>query len=862
MDANRWRQISRLFDAARARAGEERSAFLTSACGGDAALRREVESLLAHDTRADAFFLALAAEGVVGRITRDAEPPSGAVAPGMTLGTYRIDRLLGRGGMGAVFQAYDTTLHRPVALKVLTGTTADQTVRARLLREGRNAAALNHPHICTIHEVGEVNGAAFIAMEYVEGCSLRDRLDEGALFIEEAVRLGIQAAEALAYAHDHGVVHRDFKAANVIVTPTGQFKIVDFGLARRADALMASATTMASAVPAGAAVGTPYAMAPEQVRGETADARSDIWALGVLLYEIVTGAKPFEAPTIPAMFSSIVTGTPAPLPDGVPSAIRAIIARCLEKEPARRYQRADDIRCELEAFQRGSVAPWSVWRYRLTQRRSLTAAASLVATLALLAGLNVGGIRDRLVGNVPVAAPIKLAVLPLENLTGDPEQEYFSDGLTEELITELGRLHPQRLLVIARTSSMRYKHSDAPLNQIGRELGVDYVMEGSARREGNRVRISATLVEVRDQTQRWTDSFDRDLAGILSLQSDVARGVARSLALTLLPEEQSRLATTRPVNPEAYEAYLNGHSHALKLTRADLDTALQYFELALQKDPSSALAYTGIASVWSGRQQMGFVVPSEAAPRLRAAVAKALELDSTLPEAHYRLAVQAAWTDWDWAAAEREFQLAIELNPNYVPARELYSHYLLIMKRPAEAMAQIERARQLDPFSDNVQAFYAVDLQHARRFDEAIVQFRKALATAPGSPLSLSGLARSLERVGKYEEALATEKALWAARGDREAIEALDHGYTEGGYRRALRRTADTLAARPPVVTPNAIAILYLRAGENERALTWLEKAYEARDPNLPYASSAPWYDPLRSDPRFRDLLRRMNLPV
>jgi len=861
MDANRWRQISRLFDAARARAGEERSAFLTSACGGDAALRREVESLLAHDTRADAFFPALAAEAVVGPITRDAEPASPAVAPGMTLGTYRIDRLLGRGGMGAVFQAYDTTLHRPVALKVLTGTTADETVRARLLREARNAAALNHPHICTIHEVGEVNGAAFIAMEYVEGCSLRDRLDEGTLSIEEAVRLGIQAAEALAYAHDHGVVHRDFKAANVIVTPTGQLKIVDFGLARRADALMASATTIASAVPAGAAAGTPYTMAPEQVRGEPADARSDIWALGVLLYEIVTGAKPFEAPTIPAVFSAIVTGIPAPLRDGVPSAIKAVITRCLEKEPARRYQRADDIRRELEAFQRGAVASWSVWRYRLTQQRPLTAAASLVATLVLLAGLNIGGIRDRLVGNVP-AAPIKLAVLPLENLTGDPEQEYFSDGLTEELITELGRLHPQRLLVIARTSSMRYKHSDAPLSQIGRELGVDYVMEGSARREGNRVRISATLVEVRDQTQRWTDSFDHELAGILSLQSDVARGVARSLALTLLPEEQTRLATARPVNPEAYEAYLNGHSHALKLTRADLDTALHYFELALQKDPSSALAYTGIASVWSGRQQMGFVAPSEAAPRLRTAVAKALELDSTLPEAHYRLAVQAAWTDWDWAAAEREFQRAIELNPNYVPARELYSHYLLIMKRPAEATAQIERALQLDPFSDNVREFYAVDLQHARRFDEAIVQFRKALSTAPGSPLALSGLARSLERVGKYEEALATEKALWAARGDSEAIEALDHGYTEGGYRGALRRTADTLAARPPVVTPNGIAVLYLRAGENERALTWLEKAYEARDPNLPYASSAPWYDSLRSDPRFRDLLRRMNLPV
>jgi TolB-like protein/Tfp pilus assembly protein PilF/predicted Ser/Thr protein kinase len=774
------------------------------------------------------------------------------------LGAYRIERLLGRGGMGVVYLAYDTTLHRRVALKVV-GAPADETARARLLREARNAAALNHPNICTIHEVGDADGTAFIAMEYVEGRSVRDRLDEGALPLPDVLRLGIQAADALAYTHDHGVVHRDFKAANAIVTDEGRLTIVDFGLARRDDVWVAAATTMSSLVAPGTAAGTPYAMAPEQVRGEAAVARTDIWGLGVLLYEMVTGTTPFYGATVPELFSSILTRAPATLPEHVPVELRVLIERCLEKDPTRRYAEARDVGAALEAIAAGTVAPWIAWRYRVQRRPRLTSAAVLLAFAVGIVGVNVGGIRDRLMGTA--AAPIRLAVLPFENLTGDPEQEYFSDGLTEEMIGQLGRLHPQRLTVIGRTSSMRFKNRDIPIDQIARDLGVDYVLDGSVRREGSRVRIVTTLVRVRDQAQRWADTFDRELAGILTLQSDIARGVAESLAITLLPAEQAQLAAVRPVNPEAYEAYLKGIGYANKLTRADLDTALQYFELALEKDSNSALAHAGIASVWSRRQQMQFVAPSEAAPRLRAAAAKALELDRTLPEVHFELAVQYAWTDWNWAAAEREFQRAIELNPNFADARALYSHYLCIMKWPAEAMAQIDRARQLDPFSDFIHSLYAVDLQSARRFDEAIVQHRNALKTAPGSPLALRGLARSLEQLGKYDEALTAEKEYQAARGDRETLEALNRGYTEGGYRGALRRAANTVAARPGRLAPIDIALLYLRAGENEEALTWLESAYEARHPDLPYASCLPWYDPLRSDPRFQALLRRMNLP-
>jgi serine/threonine protein kinase/Tfp pilus assembly protein PilF len=792
----------------------------------------------------------------------DPDSASG-VAPGMTLGSYRVERLLGRGGMGAVFLAYDTTLHRYVALKVMDAADTE-TSRARLLREARNAAALNHPNICTIHEVGDANAATFIAMEYVEGRSLRERLDEGKLPLEDGLQYGAQAAEALMYAHDHGVIHRDFKAANAIVTPEGWLKVVDFGLARRADeALMHDATTMASLVPVGTQAGTPYAMAPEQVRGEAADRRTDIWALGILLHEMAGGDKPFRGATVPELYSSILRDAPIALPGHVPVELRAVIARCLDKDPAKRFSHAREVRAALTAIQAGAVSPWLGWRDRVMRNKWGLATAALLLVTGAAVGLNLGGVRDRLVRGAAQPTPLRLAVLPFENLTGDPDQEYFSDGLTEEMITQLGRLQPQHLSVIARSSSMQYKNRNTPIDQIGRELGVDYLLEGSARREGSRVRISATLIQVRDQTQRWADTFERELAGILALQSDVAQGVAKSLAITLLPAEQNRLASARTVNPEAYEAYLMGRSHQSKLTRADMDTAQRYFELALEKDHNYALAYLGIAAVWSGRQQMGFVPPSEAAPRMKVAVAKAIELDSDLPDIHSRLAGQTTWTDWNWAAAEPEFRRALEVLPNDAEVRAFYSHYLYIMKRPSEAVEQIRRALELDPLSLPVQTLYGRDLVHARRFDEAVLQFQKVLRTNPNSPQALNNLAEVYYILRRYDDALAAERTRFKARGDAEIEQALTRGQAESGYPGAIRQAAEALAdrSRTTHVPPVDLAGLFLRAGQHDRALDWLERSFETRDPMLPYISAHPIYDSIRADARFQLLLRRMNLP-
>jgi TolB-like protein/tetratricopeptide (TPR) repeat protein/predicted Ser/Thr protein kinase len=779
-------------------------------------------------------------------------------SPRSTLGGYRIDRPLGRGGMGAVFLAYDTTLQRPVALKVMDQESDDGTSHERLLKEARNAAALNHPHICTIHEVGQDEGTAFIAMEYVEGRSLGERLDEtGALPTDEVLRYGIQAADALAYAHERGVIHRDLKAANAMVTTDGRLKIVDFGLARRLDARLTDATTYESLVPAGVVAGTPYSMAPEQVRGDAADPRTDVWALGVMLHEMATGRRPFDAPTTADLFAAILKETPARWPPGHASAALApVVARCLEKDPARRYANAGEVRLALETVQAGVVpAAASPRRRRVTSPRLL--ATAVVVTAALAVGANVGGLRDRIAGLAPSPPSIKLAVLPFDNLTGDAEQAFLSDGLTDDLIMQLGRVHPERLRVIARSSAMRYRDHPEPIAAMGRELGVDYVLEGSARREGSRVRINATLIQVRAGTQLWAQSFDRELAGILTLQHDVARGVAGALALTLLPAERDRLAAARQVNPAAYEAYLMGLSRVRRLTPADLDRALEYFETAVKLDPEFARAHLGVGSVWVSRRQIGLITREQEGSRSRDALKRALALDPLLPEGHMALGNGATWEDWDWAAAEPHFQRALDLNPSLAEAHAFYSHYLYITGRPAEGDAEIQRALELDPLNDLIQQFYGMTLRFSRRFDESISHAQTVLKTNPTSPSAWGALVESYYKLGRLDESLAAQREVFGARPAPDIEAALSRGYAEGGYREAMRRAAEVQAARNLAWVA---AQSYIRAGEHGRGLDWLERAYETRNTNLPYISVAPVFDAVRSEPRFRALLQRMKL--
>jgi tetratricopeptide (TPR) repeat protein len=432
--------------------------------------------------------------------------------------------------------------------------------------------------------------------------------------------------------------------------------------------------------------------------------------------------------------------------------------------------------------------------------------------------------------------------------------------MTEALITDLGKIGALR--VISRTSVMRFKGSDTPLAEIARQLNVEAVVEGSAQLVGQQAGITVRLIDAAAEKQLWSQTYQRDLSNLLVLQSELARAIAREIEVAVTPEETTRLASARSVNPEAHEAYLRGRFHHAELTSADLDAALSYFELSLEKDPSYAPAYAGIANVWASRNQMGYVPAREAAPIQKAAVLKALELDDSLAEAHGALAAFETWAEWDWPSAERAFGRAIELNPNYAEARAYYSHFLNIMGRPDEAMAQIERALELDPLNPFYEALYGADLLIVNRYDDAIAQLRKARRLVPGSPLVHTGLHTAFYLKGMYEEAFEENRAWFADAGDHEVEAALARGYAEAGYPGAMRLAADTLAARSNYNKPMEIAALYASAGKKDQALEWLENAFETRDPNIPYLGAIPHFDSLRDDPRYEELLRRMNLPL
>jgi serine/threonine protein kinase/tetratricopeptide (TPR) repeat protein len=788
------------------------------------------------------------------------------LTPGARLGRFEIVARLGAGGMGEVYRALDPQLEREIALKVLPAAMlADATARSRLLREARMAARLNHPNVCTVHEVGEAEGQVYVAMELVSGRTLSERLSTGRIVVEEAALLGQQMADALAHAHEKGVVHRDFKSPNVIITPEGRAKVLDFGLAKPLVETESEATTE-TATPltaAGVVVGTLAYMAPEQLRGKPADARSDIWALGVVLYEMAGGERPFGGKTGYELSSAILNQTPNPLPAEVPPPLAAVIERCLAKEPGQRYQRAGEVRSALETLRAGSVpTTWPGRRPTLLTPRRRVLIASLLTFVAIAAALGVFGLRGRLLGPLGGPGPaIRMAVLPFANLTGDPEQEYLSDGFTQELISQLGRLHPARMSVIGRTSVMRYKKSETPLEQIGRELGVGYILGGSCRRESTRVRISVELIQARDQSQLWTETYERELSGMLALQSDVARKVAGALALRLLPGDEARLVKVRSIDPEAYEAYLKGVKHREAMSKAGFDEAERCFNLALEKDPGYAAPWAGLAGVWNSRLQLNMAPREEGLIKAKSAALKALALDDGEIEARRVLAGILTWTDWDWAAAERAWGRLFEIDPDNPTALPGYSHSLLVMGRLDEAIVKSERALELDPYNIRSQSFHATVLMHVRRFDEAIAVARKVLRVQPNSEVARTALIDSLFKKGMLDELMTLERETWAK--DPELTNALEQGYAANGFSGAERSLADALAARygrPGSRTAYTMANYYARAGDKDCVIEWLEKAYLEHNNNLPYMRT-PVFDLVRSDPRFQDLVRRVGLP-
>jgi TolB-like protein/predicted Ser/Thr protein kinase len=772
-------------------------------------------------------------------------------------GRYQLIEELGRGGMGVVYKAEDTKLKRTVALKFLPPElTHIPDVKDRFMREAQAAAALDHPNICTVYEFDEAEEKTFISMAYVEGQSLRKKLESGPLKLDEALRIATQVAQGLQIAHRKGIVHRDIKSANIMVTEDNQAKIMDFGLAR-----MSGGTLITKE---GMTMGTVTYMSPEQAQGEEVDHRTDIWSFGVVLYEMFGGQLPFKGEQDQAVVYSILNKKPKPLAElrsEIPVSIGQVVDKALEKNPDKRYQQIDELLDDLKSISAGIVPEEIKARLRkdklLKRKRSIIYAGTvgLVIVIAVLALTLFTG-RAEAIDSV--------AVLPLENLTGNKEQEFFADGATDELIGQLAQISGFRK-VTSRTSVMKYKTTDKSLSEIAQELNVDAVIEGSVLQAGDRVRIQVRLIDaLPEEKNLWAETYERSKADVLMMYSEMARSIADVTQVKLTAEETIRLTNARQVNPKAYEAYIQGRLHWHMLTPQDIETARQHFETALAKDPNFALAHTGIARVWAVRAGFGLVPFQEAYPKAKAAAEKAMELDKTLAETHYVMALIKMGLEWNWEDAETEYRKALELNPNFPDAHAYYSHLLSSMGRIDEALPHIERAIEIDPFEALFHGSYAIVLQYLRRFDDSIAAARTGLALQPGHPIAQGALQYAYIAKGMHEEQLVIQRGRIAL--DSERLEAFERGLEEGGYQGAQRGIADVLAVRYGkagkwVFNAHGIALRYLDAGDYERAIDWLEKAYEEHDINMQYLG-LPLYDPLRSDPRFQDLLRKMNLPV
>ncbi|MBI3401839.1 MAG: protein kinase [Acidobacteria bacterium] len=781
---------------------------------------------------------------------------------GASFGPYHVRHRLGAGGMGEVYLAFDSRLQRDVALKVLTTGGADAA--SRLIREARLASTLGHPNICTVFEAGEIDGQAFIAMEHVAGQPLSHLVRRERLSVDRVIRLGVQMADGLAHAHAQGVVHRDFKSSNVIVGADGRIKILDFGIAIRvaADVHEPTAAATQSVEARETLAGTLPYMAPEVLRGGTADARSDIWALGVVLFEMAAAHRPFAGGNQYELTSAILM-TPAPdLPGDAPSGLHAIVRKCLAKEPGERYERASEVKAALEAIGSMSHAEFVARPRRSTTGRTAAVGALIIAAI-VVAALGWRW-RTRPVESTGARRIRAIAVLPLTNLSGDATQDYFADGMTEALITDLARV--KGLDVISRTSVMQYKATQKTLRQIARELTVDAVVEGSVIRAGDRVRITAQLIEASSDRHLWANDYDRDARDVLTLQHDVARAIAREVRATLTPQDEAQLAGgRRTVDPTAHEAYLKGRFYSARLTEESIARAIELFQQAIAREPEWAEPWAALANAYIQRGIWGATGSSrEISAQARAAIARALALDGSLGEAHTVLGAISEQYDWDWATAEREMKHGIEVSGGAAFAYAEYGTFLHVLKRFPAAIAEAELVRRLDPLSAPAASQLARLYYRARQFDQAIAAFYDSMDLDRQYLPNYARLADVYLATGHYNDALDwLEKGQAISGGTRRQSDGFGVAYALAGRKADALEIIDQLKAG--VATRDqfsySIAMVETALGNHDQAIAWLNRAFEARSSPLWLVNVELKFDPLRDDPRFKDLLRRMNFP-
>jgi eukaryotic-like serine/threonine-protein kinase len=844
----RRRQIEEITLSALALNGDERRAHLDSACSTDPELRREVESLLAQENRANSFLETPALEVAA----RSLAAGHSATLQGCTVGPYDIEALLGAGGMGEVYRALDTRLRRAVALKFLAREfLSDPVAVDRFEREARAASALNHPNICTVYDIGEMNGRPFISMEYLEGQTLRDRLGGAALPEHQALDYAIQIVHGLSAAHEKGVVHRDLKPENLWVTREGRIKILDFGLAKLTEPATHPETGPVSFAAEQSGVrGTVGYMSPEQVRGQPLDHRTDIFSFGAILHEMLSGNRAFLGATPFDTLIAILNTEPPEL--GRP-AIDRVVHRCLQKDPERRYPSSHDLAADLEALLDK--------RTRLPRRRILQAGGTAVAAGGLVALWEFlpSKWRNRLyAGGAPRIT--RLAVLPLSNLSGDQEQEYFADGMTDLLITDLGQIGALR--VISRPSVMQFKGTKKPLPEIAKQLGVQALIVGSVQSSGNRVRITAQLVDGATEQQLWTRAYEREMTDVLALQGEVARAIAGEIQATVTPEEAGRLSRDHKILPEALNAYLLGRFYWDQFTDDAIVKAIDYFDQAIQLDPAYAAAYAGLAECWCGFLFTDSRPWAENISKGRDAATKALALDDTLAESHQAMAV-VYYQEWNWKGVENEVKKAFALNPGFPDAHMLYSNMLRLLGRANESIAEAKLALEANPLAMLTNQMLGDAYTSARRYDEAIAQFQKGLELHPNDSSLQYQLGWAYVYSGAYDKGAEIIRSSQAVDGvdpslspDLACINAIVGKRDEA--RQTLNRLL-TLAKKYPV-SPGLIALVHFALDEREQGLTWLEKAYAQHSSMMTWLKTDPRFDKVRPEPRFQELMRRVGL--